>query len=81
MLLTRSHEWDPSVLDFAHPQIHGYPSWAPDPSVQDQHDPRVDECTNFQSRVVQTLSILSEEHITSVQKHVQQPTNIKQNML
>ena len=34
---------------------------------------------NFQGRVVRTLSILSEEHITSVQQHVQQPTNIDYN--
>ena len=66
VLLTSPHEWDPSVLDYAHPNMHGYPSWAPDPSSRDQHDPRIDECSNFQRRVVQTLSILSEEHITSV---------------
>ena len=76
MLLTSPHEWDPSVLNYAHPNTCGYPSWAPDPSVQGQHDPRIDECGNFQGRVVQTLSFLSEEHITSVQKHVQQPTTI-----
>ena len=39
VLLTRRHEWDPSLLYYAHPKPHGYPSWAPDPSVQDQHDP------------------------------------------
>ena len=32
-LLTSPHEWDPSVLDYAHPYTHGYPSWAPDPSA------------------------------------------------
>ena len=81
VLLTSLHEWDPSVLDYAHPNTHEYPSWSPDLSDRDQHDPMIDECGNFQSRVVQTLSIISEEHITSVQKHVQQPTNIDYNKL
>ena len=79
LLLTSPHEWDPSVLDYAHPSMHGYPLWAPDPSTQDQHHPRIDECGNYQHRVVQTLSMLSEEPITSVQKHVQQPTTIDYN--
>ena len=33
------HEWDPSVLDYSHPNTHGYPTWAPEPSARDQHDP------------------------------------------
>ena len=33
VLFTSPHEWDPSVLDYAHPNICGYPSWAPDPLV------------------------------------------------
>ena len=42
VLLTTTHAWDPSVLDYSHPNTHGYPSWAPDPSVRDQHDQRID---------------------------------------
>ena len=30
VLLTSPHEWYPSVLDYSHPNTHGYPSWAPD---------------------------------------------------
>ena len=52
-----------------------------DPSVSDQHDPRIDECANFQGKIVQTLSILSEEPITSVQKQVQKPSTIDYNKL
>ena len=48
MLLTSPHEWDPSVLDNAHPHTHSYPSWAHDSSVRDQHDPRIDESGSFQ---------------------------------
>ena len=32
VLLTGPHEWDPSVLDYSHPNTHRYPSWAPGPS-------------------------------------------------
>ena len=39
VLLASPHEWDPSVLDYAHSNMHGYLSWAPDPSIRDQHDP------------------------------------------
>ena len=76
VLLTRPHEWDPAVLDYAHPNTHGYPSCAPDPSFRDQHHPRIDECGNIHSRVIHTLSILSDTPITTIPKHVQQPTTI-----
>ena len=39
ILLISPHEWDPSVLDYSHPNTHGYPSWAPEHSTRDQHDP------------------------------------------
>ena len=68
-----------SVFDYAHPTTHGYPSWAPDPSARDQHDPRIDECGNIHSRVICTLSILSDTHNNSIQKHDQQPTTIDYN--
>ena len=80
-LLTSLHEWDPSVLDYAHPHTCRYSSWAPDPSVRDQHDPRIDKCGNLHSRVIHTLSILSDTPITSIQNHVQQPTVINYNNL
>ena len=35
VLLTSPHQWDPSVLDYAHPHTCHCPSWAPDPSVWD----------------------------------------------
>ena len=81
VLLTSQHEWDPSVLDYANPNTHGYPSWAPDPSARDQHDPRIDECGNIYSRDIHTFSILSDTPITSIQKHVQEPTTIDYNKL
>ena len=81
VLLTKTQEWDASVLDYTHPNTQGYPYWAPAPSARDPHDPRIDECGNFQNRVVQILCILSAEHITSVHKHVQKPTTISYNKL
>ena len=81
VLLTRPHEWDPSVLDYSHPNILGYPSWAPDPSARDQHDPRIDECGYIHTRAIHTLSILSDTLTTSIQKHEEKPTNIDYNKL
>ena len=45
------------------------------------HDSRIDEWGNIHSRVMHTLSILSDTPITSIQKHVQQPTTIDYNKL
>ena len=81
VLLISPHEWDPSVLDYAHPNTHGYPSWASDPSTREQHDPRIDECVNIHSRVIHFLSILSDTPTTLIQKHDQQPTPIDYNKL
>ena len=47
VLLTSPHKWDTAVLDYVHHNACGYPSWAPDPSVRDQHDPRIYECGNI----------------------------------
>ena len=58
-----------------------YPSWAPDPSAMNQDDPRIEECGNIHSRVIHTVSFLSDTLITSILKHVQQPTTIDYNKL
>ena len=55
--------------------------WAPDSSARDQHDPRIDECGNIHSRVIHTLSILSDTSTTSIQKHDQQPTTKDYNII
>ena len=78
-VLTSPHEWGPSILDYAYPNTHGYPSWASGPSARDQHNPRIHRCGNIHSRVIHTLSILSDTPITSIQKHVQQSTTIDSN--
>ena len=55
---TSPHEWDPSVLDYSHPNTKGYPAWVPEPPARDQHDPRIDEYGNIRHRSIPTLSIL-----------------------
>ena len=75
VLLTSPHEWDPSVLDYSHPSTHGYPSWAPDPSVRDQHDPRIEECGNILRRPIHTTHILSDTSTICLWKHDQQSTH------
>ena len=81
VLLTSPHEWDSSVLNYSHPNTCGYPSWAPEPSVRDQHDPRIDECGNINHRTVHMLSILSDTTTILVKKHDLQPTTIDYNKL
>ena len=58
-----------------------YPSWAPDPSVREQHVPRIDECGNIHHRAVHTLSILSDTPNILVTKHDHQPTTIDYNKI
>ena len=81
VLLTSPHEWDPSVLDYSHPNTHRSPSWSPDSSARDQHDPRIDEYGIIHHRIIHTLSIFSETSTTLVNKHNQQPTTIDYNKL
>ena len=40
--LTSIHEWDPSVLDYSHPEGDGEPLWACDPQHLDLLDPNFD---------------------------------------
>ena len=37
--LTSTHEWDPSVLDYEHPENNREPDWAIDPNGNFQFDP------------------------------------------
>ena len=60
---------------------HGYPSWAPDHSLRDQLDPRIDECGNIHGRTIHTLSILSDTPNIFVKKHDQPNATIDYNML
>ena len=80
--LTSPHEWDPSVLDYEHPENNGEPDWAIDPNENFQFDPNFDEFGDYVNRSLSILDILDETPKTSpihnllVNKHVFQRTPV-----
>ena len=58
--LTSPHEWDPSVLDYEHPENNGEPDWAIDPNENFQFDPNFDEFGDYLNRSLSILDILDE---------------------
>ena len=62
--LTGPHEWDPSVLDYAHPSGVGEPPWSNDPDERFAFDPHFDEFGDYTQRAIQTLSILDDSSST-----------------
>ena len=57
--LTSIHEWDPSVLDYSHPEGDGEPLWACDPQHLDLLDPNFDAHGLYTKRAINTLSSLA----------------------
>ena len=57
--LTSIHEWDPSVLDYSHPDGDGEPLWACDPQHLDLLDPNFDAHGLYTKRAINTLSSLA----------------------
>ena len=80
--LTSPHEWDPSVLDYEHPENNGEPDWAIDPNENFQFDPNFDEFGDYVNRSLSILDILDETpkispiHNLLVNKHVFQQTPV-----
>ena len=74
--LTSPHEWDPSVLDYEHPENNGEPDWAIDPNENFQFDPNFDKFGDYVNRSLSILDILDETpkispiHNLLVNKHV-----------
>ena len=80
--LTSIHEWDPSVLDYSHPECDGEPVWAIDPQHIDLLDPNFDTYGLYTKRAINTLSSLADVHqpcpmtlpspmsITQANKHI-----------
>ena len=58
--LTSPHEWDPSVLDYEHPENNGEPDWAIDPNENLQFDPNYDEFGDYVNRSLSILDILDD---------------------
>ena len=52
--LTSIHEWDPSVLDYSHPEGDGAPLWACDPQHLDLLDPNFDTHGLYTKRAINT---------------------------
>ena len=59
MHLTSIHEWDPSVIDYSHPEDDGEPLWACDPQHLDLLDPKFDTHGLYTMRAINTLSSLA----------------------
>ena len=58
--LTSMHEWDPSVLDYSHPEGDEEPAWACDPQHIDLIDPNFDTHGQYTRRAINTLSSLAD---------------------
>ena len=73
---TSCQEWDPSVLDYEHPENNGEHDWAFDPNENLQFDPNFDEFGDYVNRPLYILDILDETppispiHKLIVNKHV-----------
>ena len=57
--LTSIHEWDPSVLDYSHPEGDGEPLSTCDPQHLDLLDPNFDDYGFYTKRAINTLSSLA----------------------
>ena len=65
--LTSIHEWDPSVLDYNHPEGDEEPIWACVPQHIDFLDPSFDAHGLYTKRAINTLSSLADVLQTSSQ--------------
>ncbi len=69
--LTSPHEWEPSLLDYEHPQDDGEPPWADGlpPTIA---NPPFDEFGNYNRRVIANLMVLADypDKVITLCKHV-----------
>ncbi len=75
VLLTSPHEWDPSVLDYTHPDVSADPPWAISPSIRENHDERIDEYGEYRYRSIQALSTLYGYNLQA-NKHQQKTVSV-----
>ena len=61
--LTGPNEWDPSVLEYAHPSIDGEPPGSNDHAERFAFDPNLDEFGDLTQKAIHTLSILDDPSI------------------
>ena len=80
--LTSPHKWDPSILDYEHPENNGECDWAIDANKNFQFDPNFDEFGDYVNRSLSILDILDDTppispiHKLMVNKHVFQYTPV-----
>ena len=58
--LTSPHEWNPSVLDYEHPEDNAEPDWTNNPNERFQFDPNSDEFGDYVNRPLSILYILDD---------------------
>ena len=80
--LTSPDEWDPSVLDYEHPEDNREPDWAIDPNEMFQFDPNFEEFGDYVNRSLAILDRLDDTpqisltHNLLVNKHAFHQTPI-----
>ena len=80
--LTSPQEWNPSVLDYEHPENNGEPDWAIAPIEKFQFDPNFDEFGDYVNISLSILDILDETpkispiHNLLANKHVFKQTPV-----
>ena len=57
----KASQWDPSILDYEHPENNGEPDWSIDPNENFQFDPNFDEFGDYVSRSLSILDILDDK--------------------
>ena len=58
--LTYIHEWDPTVLDYSHPEGEAEPLWVCDPQHIDLLNPNFDTHRLYTKRAINILSSLTD---------------------
>ena len=78
-IVSSIHEWDPSVLDYSHPEGDEEPIWACDPQHIDFLDTNFDAHGVYTKRAINILSSLPYVLLTSHRQptHSLRPTNTK----
>ncbi len=66
--LTSIHEWDPTVLDYSHPEESSNPSWADNSEDRDLFDPDFDIFGDYNHRSINTLITLADFPSATQQK-------------
>ncbi|KAL7568893.1 hypothetical protein ACA910_015541 [Epithemia clementina (nom. ined.)] len=70
VFLTTPHKWNPSVLDYSHPEGPDNPDWAPDPDLIWTHNERIDPYGYYTKRVVLNLESLCDHPLATSSANV-----------